>query len=298
MKKKSLIITVLLLVAFSVAFFIGTKYSHGEQSIKLISGNNYFPYKGKTPDIGIIDTGIQTTHQYLEESNIDQYYLDDLSKTSQQMHGTMVAGILARQNKGTGTLPNAHIISIQAGTDMGMTSKQLASAIYLAVKKGVKVLNISMGTTKNEPILEESVSNAIHHGVIIVASNGNKASEKKYYPASYSGVINVGAIAGNSKVINPSDIGKVDIFAPGNDIKTIMPNRKELIKFDGNSAATPLVASAAALIINENPNLDPEEVKKIIIQTAKINKEDNQSIPVLDVSKAIKRAKEEKKNEK
>ncbi|MGE2624570.1 S8 family serine peptidase, partial [Escherichia coli] len=89
--------------------------------------------------------------------------------------------------------------------------------IDLSVEKGARIVNISSGTTKNNDLLKKSVKDALSKGVIIIAANGNDSTNSVYYPAAYQGVISVGAINKEKKLINASDIGKVDIFAPGDE---------------------------------------------------------------------------------
>jgi subtilisin family serine protease len=295
MRKKYLFITTLFSICILALLLINSEITKGDSNpYKIISGEEIFPYTGNTSTVAVIDTGIQSTHPFLKDADIHQFYLDEISKTSQQYHGTMIAGIML--GKGTdedpfGLIPSGKVISIQAGTDMGMTSEQLASAIDLAVEEGAKVLNISFATLKNKLVLQNAVKRALDMGVVIVASNGNEKSEQDYYPASYEGVISVGAIDTEGKVLNPSDINNVDIFALGDKLKTIVPDKDSISQFEGNSAATPVVSSLVAIILAENPKLTPEQIENIIIQSSSQKKLEEGNIRVLNVSKAVKSAK-------
>ena len=112
--------------------------------------------------------------------------------------------------------------------------------------------------------------------------------------ASNGNVIAVAASTAKNKKAMYSNWGKeIWVCAPSNDIEeedgafiepsiTTTSSRGNLgnnlytDKFTGTSAATPLVAGIAALIISANPTLTADEVKDIIKKTAdKINPNDN-----------------------
>ncbi|MBY6051750.1 S8 family serine peptidase [Cytobacillus firmus] len=291
MYRKFFTVSVIILISTFALYKFILVTQGGANHFKIINGENIFPYNKTTPKIGIIDTGIQTTHQSFKNAHISQYFLDETSKYSQQYHGTMVAGIMIANS--SGLIPKAQVISIQAGTDMGMTSEQLADAINLAVSKGVKILNISSSTTKNRPELQAAVKNALNKGVVIVASNGNKSSNKKYYPASYDGVISVGGINSSGDVLNKSDIGLANIFALGHQLETIVPNSDKSIEFEGNSAAAPILSSVAAIILSKHPTIKPHELKELLINSATVKDIGGKPINILNVDNLINTAKEE-----
>ena len=63
--------------------------------------------------------------------------------------------------------------------------------------------------------------------------------------------------------------GQVDLFSPGMDITSSVPNNK-YASFDGTSMASPVVAGVAALIRSYYPELTAVQVKDIILKS--INK--------------------------
>ena len=65
-----------------------------------------------------------------------------------------------------------------------------------------------------------------------------------------------------------SNYGKinVDIFAPGVDIYSSMPNNKYKFQ-DGTSMASPVVAGIASLIMSYFPRLSAKKVKEIILES-------------------------------
>lgn len=72
--------------------------------------------------------------------------------------------------------------------------------------------------------------------------------------------------------------GRVDIMAPGTDVVSTIASSSSPVwrlpqgysKLTGTSQASPVVAGIAALVWEANPNLTPEQVKEILIDTADI----------------------------
>ncbi|MFJ7995515.1 S8 family peptidase [Peribacillus frigoritolerans] len=298
-RKKYIYLVILITLIISISFLWKSKNDiesglYGQTS-EVINAKNIFPYTEKIePKIAVIDTGVKIDNSYLKNSNISQDYLDELSQTSKQMHGTMVLGILASDGNGEtepgGLIPKSNILSIQSGTDMGMTTNQLIKSINIAVQKKAKIINISLGTTKNSKELQSTVSNALKKGIIIIASAGNESISQDYYPAAYKGVISVGSINNKKEIteeVNPSNI---DIFAPGEQLITSTSTKDEKTYFSGNSAATPIVTSTVAILVNENKNLTSEDIKKILNSSSDTVTYKQHKIKVLNVKQALKQA--------
>ncbi|EOP78628.1 hypothetical protein IGM_06579 [Bacillus cereus HuB4-4] len=296
LKKKVLVFLLVIIVVVLIFGIYKWKFVYGKgmygKTLKLINAENFLPYKGNTSKIAIIDTGINESNVFLQNTNMEQFNIDEKSKVSQQYHGTMVAGIIISNGNGYtepgGLIPNSKVISIQSGTDMGMTSKDLAKSIDLSVEKGAKIINISSGTTKKNDVLEKSVNDALSKGVVIIAANGNDSKNTLFYPASYKGVISVGAINNERKPMNVSDIGKVDIFAPGEELLTTRADQKDYKgSFGGNSAATPVVTSIVAYLLSSYPQIKPGNIESILVNNSDVIKQKDQVIKIINVKKII-----------
>lgn len=122
---------------------------------------------------------------------------------------------------------------------------------------------------------------AVEKGMTVIVSVGNegKSSDWPYMSAPADGiyVIAVGAVNYMGEVTDFSSIGptydgriKPDLVAMGDDDYVVDPNSTdEYRKADGTSMATPLVAGAAALLIQALPDLDgPKELVKLLKHTA------------------------------
>jgi subtilisin family serine protease len=148
-------------------------------------------------------------------STTDFYCLNYAAQYDDQGHGTAVAGTIAQMYNQTILAPNISILPIAIHGN-ALDSIIIADAIRYAVNNGATIINISAGTPYQDPILQDAIDYAISSGVQIVASSGNcgvftvsncdwnndgiqtpnvaeEMDNAPLYPASYRGVISVGA---------------------------------------------------------------------------------------------------------
>jgi cell wall-associated protease len=206
-----------------------------------------------------------------------------------QAHSTKVSGIIAANRENNigvkGFSQNIKIMPLNISCSGDEHDKDITMAIRYAVDNGAKVINMSFG--KEFSLKQEWVSDALkyaeEHNVLVVHCAGNdgfNVDENPYYPSDvvYDGTgevrdnfINVGSISqklDSTFVSSFSNYGKknVDLFAPGENIYTTVPDNK--YDFDsGTSLAAPMVSGTAALIWLYYPNLSVQEVKKIILDS-------------------------------
>ncbi len=90
--------------------------------------------------------------------------------------------------------------------------------------------------------------------------------KEPFYPACYNlpNIIVVAAVNQYGLLYEKSNYGtSVDIGAPGEDITSIYME-DQYIKVQGTSASAPFVSGVCALVLEKNPKLLPQEVKRII----------------------------------
>ncbi|KXY23545.1 hypothetical protein AT267_00280 [Bacillus cereus] len=299
-KKRYIYVAIAISIVLLAIFMSYKKYNNYLNSglygtpLKQINADGILPYnKQITPKIAIIDTGVHLDNTFLKKGNIKQEYTDQTSQSSQKAHGTMVTGILISTGNGHsnpgGLIPNSDILSIQTGTDLGMTSKQLIQAINIAIDKNIQIINISLGTTKDSPELQSVIKKALEKGMIIVASAGNNSRSVNYYPAAYNGVISVGSIDNKKEITNSLNISNISIFAPGENLLTTTANNKEKGYFTGNSAATPIITSIVAVMLTENPNLKNSDIKSILIDSSDTKTYKGNEIKIVNLRNALKK---------
>lgn len=205
-------------------------------------------------------------------------------------HGTHVAGTIAAVNNGfgvTGVAYNAKIMPIKVidGVDDNSTEKfdqNLAAGIRYAVDNGARVLNMSLGAYIGEPTLtatRKALKYAYNAGVVAVMAAGNygNLSDKPMEPALFAKDnlgIAVGASNRSQKIAyfsNPAGNTPLPfVVGPGVGVKSTVL-RDGYDSYDGTSMATPHVAGVVALMLSANPDLTPDQVRKILIETANLS---------------------------
>lgn len=204
-------------------------------------------------------------------------------------HGTHVAGIIGANTNNEigvkGICPQAKIMTLRAVPDGDERDKDIANSIRYAVDNGAKVINMSFGKSfsPHKKWIDEAVQYAASKDVLLVHAAGNDAKDletNNNFPTPYlmgttetvSNWIEVGASSwkkGKELPASFSNFGKnkVDVFAPGEDILSTMPDNK-YEEMSGTSMASPVVAGLAALLRSYYPTLTAVQVKEIILKTA------------------------------
>lgn len=212
------------------------------------------------------------------------------NRVEDESHGTHVAGIIAAErNNGkgiNGVANNVKLMSIRAVPNGDEYDKDIALGIRYAVDNGAKIINCSFGKSfsPNAEWVYEAIEYAASKDVLIVhaagndgndlddASNSNFPNDHKYKGTEISdNMITVGALApsyGSKMVATFSNYGSanVDVFAPGDDIYSTMPNNSYEFQ-GGTSMAAPAVAGVAALIRSYYPSLSASQVKNVLMQS-------------------------------
>ena len=212
------------------------------------------------------------------------------NRVKDESHGTHVAGIIAAErNNGkgaNGVANNVKIMSLRAVPNGDEYDKDIALAIRYAADNGAKIINCSFGKSfsPNAEWVHDAIKYAASKDVLIVHAAGNDGNDlddnnNPNYPNDHNftnaeisdNVITVGALApsyGSDMVATFSNYGSnnVDVFAPGDDVYSTMPNNEYDFQ-GGTSMAAPAVAGVAALIRSHYPSLTATQVKKVLMQS-------------------------------
>ena len=167
-------------------------------------------------------------------------------------HGTAMASLIAGNVGGAqGVAPATTILDVRIADATGISdSFMLAKGIDTAVNRGAQIINISMGSYGDSPLVAQAVLSAQEQGVLIVASAGNEQVSSKDWPAAYSGVVSVSGVDAKGQLAYFSNSGNPTIAAPAVGIPSayFQDGKPYLAQGDGTSQAAALVSGAAATL--------------------------------------------------
>ncbi|HEY5648181.1 MAG TPA: S8 family serine peptidase [Nitrospiria bacterium] len=217
-------------------------------------------------------------------------------------HGTLVGGVAAAEGDNgigvTGILWNASIMPLKVLDSNGCGSvsdeveaidfaiEQLERMQAQAGKPTRMVINASFGAPGQSFAEEAAIRRAGSAGIVFVAAAGNSGDNNDQfpiYPASHNlgNVISVASSNHNDRLSFFSHFGKnnVDLTAPGERILSTAPSWFSCFSTiaqpaagycfeSGTSFAAPFVSGAAGLLMIQNKEISPEEVRSILILSA------------------------------
>jgi subtilisin family serine protease len=172
-----------------------------------------------------------------------------------------------------GSAPEARLLVIRAfaagANGAESTSYVILKALDYAAEHGAQIINMSFAGPK-DPMIERGVAATASRGILMVAAAGNAgAKSPPLYPAANPNVIAVSGTDAQEKLFAASNRGNyIAISAPGADIFLPAPDEKYQIT-SGTSFSAAYVSGIAALILERNPSLKPNDVRAILEKTAR-----------------------------
>jgi serine protease AprX len=213
----------------------------------------------------------------------------------------------ASNGKYIGVAPQVNIINVKVSDDLnngaGTASSVVKGLQWILNNKAaynIRVVNISINSDTSESYHVNPIDAAAeilwNNGIVVVTSSGNRGESAVYPPANDPFVITVGAsddkgtaAIGDDSVATFSAYGttadgfsKPDLVAPGKNIVSLMGNMGmglpaahprnvvdlTYFRMSGTSVSAPMVAAAAALLLQREPSLTPNQVKYRLKATA------------------------------
>lgn len=262
-------------------------------------------YTGAGVSVGVYDDGVDFTHADLNDNYDASKHLVLGGVTYSAMpsgnayHGTAVAGLIAAENDGTGTVGVAYDASI---TGVPILRSSMSPDLLSALREMDRfdIVNHSWGyttpfqvnanssdefSTGLEGAIVEAGSGRGGLGTIIVKSAGNNrasGNDTNYDNfTNHRQVIAVGAVDHNGMVTSYSTPGaNVLVTAPSastgvglttTDVAGAAGNNAGdyLSTFGGTSAAAPLVSGIVALMLEANADLGWRDVQEILALSAR-----------------------------
>ncbi|MDH3300711.1 MAG: S8 family serine peptidase [Acidimicrobiia bacterium] len=223
-------------------------------------------------------------------------------------HGTNMAAIIAANNSasGDGVAQGAHVVNVKVGAGDGtVDASQVIAAIDWVVQNrdlngnNIRVISLAYATDSAQDYrldpLAHAVQSAWNHGIVVVVAGGNdgRGIARLGNPA-----INPYVIAVGNAQQTPSDGWRVpassstgdgvrnpDLVAPGTHIMSAGVGGSYLVnshpsavcetnngalylRGTGTSQAAAATAGAAALLLEQRPDLSPDQVKYLLTSTA------------------------------
>lgn len=259
--------------------------------------------------VALIDTGVDTAHPDLQNSiwvNTDEIpgdgidndsngYVDDVNGWNfylgnnqlfhgrEDNHGTHGAGTIAGAWDGRGItgIADSNYVKIMVlkvlGAEEGRgSSDHVKQAIRYAQENGADICNLSMGAAVYDEELDAMIRNS---SMLFVVSAGNGDEQglgydidaNPVYPASYTSenIITAGNLMFDGSLEESSNYGAVgvDIAAPGTYILSTTAGGYGFMT--GTSMAAPMVTGTVALIYSGRPDLSLEDVRRVILESAR-----------------------------
>jgi serine protease AprX len=189
----------------------------------------------------------------------------------------------------------------------------------------IRVLNLSFGTLSTQSALLDPLSFAVQQawdkGIVVVVAAGNEGftANSLTMPAANPDVIAVGAadpkgtqartddvvadfsnrgnaarhpdvLAAGRSVVSLRDPGSyLDLTYPGARVAAALDPAQRLFRGSGTSQAAAMVSGSVALLLQQRPDLTPDQVKRLLMETAtKINNGDAYAAGAgqIDIAKA------------
>jgi serine protease len=247
-------------------------------------------------------------------------------RIASSFHGTHVAGTVGAQaNDGIGVAGvnwNVDIMPIRVlgcggyGASLDISEGILYAAglpNYYGVlpNSAADIINLSLGGSGQDYFQHRAVEAAREAGVIVIAAAGNDALEGNpvSYPASYQGVVSVGATnPEGQRAVYSQYNSHVDIAAPGGSVtggSQVVSTVGKIVggvitpaidKSSGTSMAAPHVAGVASLMKGIHPALTPDDFDLALalgimtVDVGAVGKDDEYGYGLIDANKALQTA--------
>jgi serine protease AprX len=204
-----------------------------------------------------------------------------------------------------GVAPMVNVINVKVSNDDGsaLMRNVVAGLQWVLEHKNeynIRVVNISINSlvaeSYNTSPLDAAVEILWFNGMVVVVSAGNKGTGSIFPPANDPFVITVGAVDDNGTATLSDDAVasfsaygtaengtvKPDLVAPGTNVISRIVNMNmglpaahpanivngQYFRMSGTSVAAPMVSGAAALLLQDEPGLNPDQVKYRLMATA------------------------------
>ncbi len=242
--------------------------------------------KGSGMTVALIDTGIDAGHESLQDKVIafKDFVNNQSTPYDDNGHGTHCASLIA--GKGTGVAPESKLVVVKVMDRDGAcylsdALKALDWCVENKDRYGIKVVSFSVGgesPSDGSSLLDDACNRMVDEGIVMCVAAGNSGPTPGsiVIPGDAEKVITVGAIDNAGDIFEKSSRGpaengdiKPDIVTLGVDVVSALAGSKDdYSSMSGTSMAVPQVSGAAALLLEAQPNLEPADIKRILLKTS------------------------------
>lgn len=230
---------------------------------------------GRGMTVAVIDSGVDASHPSLKNANLTLYDAVNGGVLGPDMHGTAITGIIAASGDIRGVAPGAKILAMRAfaaerpGAPPVTSATTLARAVDVAFSQGARIFNMSFAG-RRDPLLIEMIDAAYARGAVFVAAAGNEGPDAPpAYPAAHDKVIAITATDQADALYGQANRGGyVLAAAPGVDILAPVMG-KGFDYLSGTSFAAAHVTGIIALLMERNPQLTTEMIRRVLVKAAR-----------------------------
>lgn len=235
-------------------------------------GVYHYDFDGTDVNAYIIDTGIRTSHNDFGGRAAPGFDAIDGTPDGNDCHGhgTHVAGTVGGSSYGVAKGVNLIAVRVLGCSGSGSTAGVIAGVDWVKQQHQggslPSVANMSLGGGASTA-LDQAVASAVAAGVTFAVSAGNSSTSAcTQSPAREPSALTIGSTTSSDARSSFSNYGScLDIFAPGSSITSAWGTGDDATNtISGTSMASPHVAGAAALVLDEDPGRTPAQVASVL----------------------------------
>lgn len=222
--------------------------------------------------VGVVDTGIDYTHEIFE-GRVERTYFnasssgnaDDEMDSETLYHGTTVSSVIINNSP-----KNVKVAAYKVSdNDDDLTVTTIRAGFLEAIEKQSDIISISLTSMSDPSLITECVLRAYSQNIPVFACVGNSGQLNEYaVPANAPKCIAVSATDFNNtttfmNTLTPNSA----VSAPGENVAVAIPENR-YAGFSGTSYSTPCAAALGAILKSITPSITVDEIDDRLKETS------------------------------